>query len=166
MNNDRSTHMRRPALVSVCLLALTAVLVVGASVTAAPGVDSAVGSGHLADGGRFQFNAKGDPSDASGHVRYDILFQGAPFAESKGTVECLDVVGNIATISGTFDDPAHTALPYFLLVIIDNGKGPADQAKVIISPDKIFQDADCGRARVEAFPPEIGAKVTAKVKDR
>ncbi len=161
-----SSHVRRPALVLACLLALTAILAVGAPAAAAPGVDSAVGSGHLADGGRFQFNAKGDPTEASGHIRYDILFQGAPWAESKGTVECLDVVGNVATISGTFDDPASTALPYFLLVIIDNGNGPVDQAKVIISPDMIFQDADCGRARVEAFPPEIGAKVTAKVTDR
>ncbi|MDH3755873.1 MAG: hypothetical protein OEU32_18580, partial [Acidimicrobiia bacterium] len=117
------SRARRSLLMLTGLVVLTAFLVIAAPSAAAPSAtDSATGAGRLADGGQFQFNAKGSPADASGHLRYDILFEGAPWADSKGTVECLYVSGNVAAISGPFDDPASTALPYFLLVVIDNGK--------------------------------------------
>src|SRR3954447_4116257 len=78
--------------------AATALLFVGLSAgtaVAAP-QDQVTGSGKAAfyGGGvlgQVRINAHGTPTDAHGHISFDI--PGTPFADVKATVTCLNVVG-------------------------------------------------------------------------
>jgi hypothetical protein len=88
---------------------------------------------------KVNFTGHGTPTDASGQVHID--WPGlAGFADLKGKVDCLNVNGRDAALSGELDEPAHTPFgdfPYFHLSVRDNsesGDDPPDQVGLVLSP--------------------------------
>ena len=117
--------------VSVAAITLAAVLLtLGSGVAVAQVVASATGSGHIHVSGSlrtFTFNAN---TDASG------VTTGQTQAESRsagikwhGTLNCLNVVGNVATMAGVITDITPGLGDPFLVgnfivfQVIDNGEG-------------------------------------------
>jgi hypothetical protein len=72
----------------------------------------------------FAFEAAGTPKKADGRAQFDISGLGT----LAGTVDCLDVDGNQATLSGVLDRPVDGYYTHFALVAED--KGPAGQPAV------------------------------------
>ena len=121
--------------------------------------DLAVGEGKLevAFGEREQvtFAGHGTPSDARGNATYHAsgpVFQ----ASEHGTVDCVNVVGNHAALSGKFDEPivlgGEPAGQYFVVLVEDNGEPSAtnpdpDRARLIPST----QREDCTDSFALAF---------------
>ena len=61
--------------------------------------------------------------------------QGSFFNTTTGqkthfTIDCLRVEGNVATMSGIWDDHGQGNFPYIWLQVIDNGEGPNSDDKV------------------------------------
>jgi hypothetical protein len=69
----------------------------------------------------FAFQAAGTPRKASGRAQFDLPGLGT----LSGAVNCLDVEGDRATLSGTLDRPIDRYYTHFALVVEDNG--PAQQ---------------------------------------
>ena len=69
----------------------------------------------------FAFDAQGSPKRATGRVQFDLPGLGT----LAGAVDCLDVEGNRATLSGTLDQPVADYYTHFAIVSEDNG--PAQQ---------------------------------------
>jgi hypothetical protein len=71
---------------------------------------------------RFAVSAHGMPGDndldAEGSVNLDIEGHGS----SKGSVDCLDVRGNIAAVAGTLNNPID-GFGYYFARVVDNGPG-------------------------------------------
>ena len=67
------------------------------------------------------FGAAGTAKKADGRARLDLSNLGT----LEGVVDCLDVEGNRATLSGTLDRPVDGYYTHFALVAEDNG--PAQQ---------------------------------------
>jgi len=65
-----------------------------------------------------RINAHGTPTDAHGHISFDI--PGTPFADVKATVTCLNVVGNTATLSGPIKNPDPDGPLYIRVGVTDN----------------------------------------------
>lgn len=105
-------------LVTVAVAALVAPTQVRANVNH----DSVNGSGKDASGNHLNLSAKSGPAgeDPKGqvHVRF-------PFAEQKGKVDCVHVVGNRAAVSGLYDEPVPSpvigSIVRFFVVVEDNG---------------------------------------------
>jgi hypothetical protein len=69
----------------------------------------------------FSFEAAGTPKKADGRARFDLSGLGT----LEGRVDCLDVEGNRARLSGTLDHPVDGYYTHFALVAEDNA--PAGQ---------------------------------------
>jgi hypothetical protein len=65
----------------------------------------------------FAFEAAGTPKKANGRVQFALSGLGT----LTGAVNCLDVEGNRATLSGTLDHPIDGYYTHFALVVEDNG---------------------------------------------
>jgi hypothetical protein len=151
--------MRR-ALALVVRPWLVAAAVAGAACATVPAVASATpddlvtGAGEVDFGtlGRVGFTGHGTATDAHGTMRIDIpTFIG----DVEGRIDCVNVQGSRANISGTFAQPpvAFPDVEYFLLSITDNGPPSATNAM----PDTVvgafsFAPEDCA-----AFPFSAGA---------
>jgi hypothetical protein len=69
----------------------------------------------------FTFETAGTPKKADGRARFDLSGLGT----LEGAVDCLDVEGNRATLSGRLDRSVDGYYTHFALVVEDNG--PARQ---------------------------------------
>jgi hypothetical protein len=139
---------------------LVAGVIAGAACAAVPAVanaspdDLVTGAGEVDFGtlGRVDFTGHGNATDAHGMMRIDIP---AFIGDVEGRIDCVNVEGNRANISGTFAQPpvAFPDVEYFLLSITDNGPPSARNAM----PDTVvgafsFAPEDCA-----AFPFSAGA---------
>ena len=117
--------------VSVAAITLVAVLLtLGSGVAVAQVVASATGSGHIHISGSlrtFTFNANTDSSGVtSGQTQGDNRSSGTKW---HGTLNCLNVVGNVATMAGVVTDITPGLGDPFLVgnfivfQVIDNGEG-------------------------------------------
>jgi hypothetical protein len=116
--------MKTYLLLSTLVLTLLGLAADPAAVAAKPARHAARGAGTSVVNGAdlpFAFEAAGSPRRASGRVRFDLPNLGT----LKGTVTCLDVDGDRATLSGKFDQPVQDYYTHFALVVADNG--PAQQ---------------------------------------
>lgn len=111
-----------------------AFLVAGGATAAQPGVDSATGGGQvlIGDGGAgdtIAFTARGTADGASGQVQYVDRTGGTGQGQTvdHGTVECIEVDGNTARISGTWNDGEGA----FSLFVVDNGQGSAAEDDIV-----------------------------------
>jgi hypothetical protein len=105
-------------------------LTVGSGVAVAQIVASATGSGQIHVNGElrtFTFNAETDSSGVtSGETEVKSRSGGIRW---HGTLDCLNVVGNVATMSGVVTDidpatpPAFVVGSNILFQVIDNGEG-------------------------------------------
>lgn len=116
--------MIKPALASLVLLAFFILL-------GPAGQPASVGAAkkarHAADGSGtslvngvdlpFAFEAAGRLKNADGRARFDLSGLGT----LEGTVNCLNVEGNRATLSGTLDHPVDDYYTHFAIVAEDNG---------------------------------------------
>jgi hypothetical protein len=106
------------------------VLTVGSGVALAQVVASATGSGQIHVSGElrtFTFNAQTDSSGVTtGQTQGNNRSSGTKW---HGTIDCLNVVGNVATMSGVVTDISPVTPPFFvpgsyiLFQVIDNGEG-------------------------------------------
>ena len=125
---------------SLAAATLIAVLAAGGLVTAQGRVlASATGSGHVtinASLRTFAFTVKRDASGtASGQLELNNRDQGT---RSHARLNCLNVVGNTAIISGQINDSTSPAWEdaYVWLKVVDNGEGsnaPADKLTLVYS---------------------------------
>jgi hypothetical protein len=112
---------------------LAAALALSAGTASAAGngiVASATGSGHIDVSGNlrtFTFNAGTDSSGVtSGQTEAHCRNAGISW---HGTIDCLNVLGNVATMSGVVTDISPVTPPFFdvgshiLFQVIDNGEG-------------------------------------------
>lgn len=90
--------------------------------TAAP-EDSVTGSGKINFGigtGQLIVSGHGTPLDA--HGRMKIRIPDSPFADLDARVTCVNVEGNLATVSGRIINPdPSVGFRYVLFTILDNG---------------------------------------------
>jgi hypothetical protein len=103
---------------------------VGSGVALAQVVASATGSGQIHISGdlrTFTFNAQTDSSGVtSGQTQ---AFSRSSGIKWHGTLDCLSVVGNVATMSGVVTDISPVTPPFFVVgshivfQVIDNGEG-------------------------------------------
>jgi len=103
---------------------------VGSGVALAQVVASATGSGQIHVSGdlrTFTFNAQTDSSGTTTGQTQAISRAGG--IKWHGTLNCLSVVGNVATMSGVVTDISPATPPFFvvgspiLFQVIDNGEG-------------------------------------------
>jgi hypothetical protein len=114
----------------VTLTAAALLLTVGSGVAAAQVVASATGSGQIHVSGdlrTFTFNAV---TDSSGVTRGQTeAFSRAANRRWHGTIDCLSITGNVATMSGVVTDISPETPPFFVVgshivfQVIDNGEG-------------------------------------------
>jgi hypothetical protein len=71
---------------------------------------------------RFEFSARGGPSEATGFLRWVERINGEVYTVDEGTVTCLKVQGNRMVIAGEVDSGLHAG-QFFILRAEDNGKG-------------------------------------------
>jgi hypothetical protein len=108
-------------------------------------------------GADLMWTGHGTPADARGHARID---QPSVFIDSKQTVDCVDVDGNRATISGRLAKPSGaTDGEFFAIYVEDNGPPVKDDPV----PDRIhvgyhFMPIDCtlGNEFAPIFPVSRG----------
>jgi hypothetical protein len=143
-------------------------MAIGAAVPAIAGAapdDFVTGAGQVDFGtlGTVRFSGHGTPTDAHGMMRIDIP---GLTGEVEGSIDCVNVQGNRANISGALAEPP-VGLPtveYFVLSVIDRGPPSANDPM----PDALggvfsFAPEDCA-----TFPLSAGAPFTrgnATVKD-
>jgi hypothetical protein len=117
--------------ISVAAITVAALLLtIGSGVVVGQVVDSATGSGQIHVSGElrtFTFNAKTNSLGVtSGQTQ---AFSRASGFRWHGTLDCLNVVGNVATMSGVVTDITPSTPPFFvvgshiLFQVIDNGSG-------------------------------------------
>jgi hypothetical protein len=114
------------AAITIAVLLLT----VGSGAAVAQVVASATGSGQIHVSGdlrTFTFNAETDSSGVtSGQTEAKSRSTGIQW---HGTLDCLNVVGNVATMSGVVTDISPATPPFFVVgsnivfQVIDNGEG-------------------------------------------
>lgn len=117
--------------VSVAAIMVAAVLLtLGTKVAIAQVVASATGSGQIHVSGelrRFTFNAHTDSSGVT--TGQTQAFSRSSGFKWHGTINCLNVVGNVATKSGVVTDISPETPPFFVVgsnivfQVIDNGEG-------------------------------------------
>jgi hypothetical protein len=122
---------RKHLILSVAATTFVAlVLTVGSGIALAQVVASATGSGQIHVSGdlrTFTFNAKTDSSGVT--TGQTEGFNRNSGTKWHGTINCLSIVGNVATMSGTVTDVSPATPPYFvvgspiLFQVIDNGEG-------------------------------------------
>jgi hypothetical protein len=106
------------------------VLTVGSGVAFAQVVALATGSGQIHVNGElrtFTFNASTDTSGVT--TGQTQAFSRSSGIKWHGTINCLNVVGNVATMSGVVTDISPATPPFFVVgadivfQVIDNGQG-------------------------------------------
>jgi hypothetical protein len=111
------------------LMVVALLLTVGSVVAVAQVVASATGSGQIHVSGElrtFTFNAETDSSGVTtGQTETKSRSSGLRW---HGTLDCLNVVGNVATMSGVVTDINSTTPPFvvgsnIVFQVIDNGEG-------------------------------------------
>ena len=111
--------------------------------------DVAAGAGKfmLTQNGQFTpvtFSAHGTPVDARGSIELTDL-------KVRGDVDCVSVVGNVATLSGQLRAPVFGTLTQFQIHVVDNGEPvggqPVDLVRVDLYPASL--QVDC----VTQLPP-------------
>ena len=111
---------------------LRANLLASAAKTIVPGPGHALGHGSTLLGTNqleFQFAAQGDPFDAQGHA----FFQFPGFIDSKGPVDCLDVIGTRAYLSGPLQRQVIPGFSRWILFVDDMDVADKESS----SPDRI-----------------------------
>ncbi len=111
---------------------LRANLPAGATKTSVPGPGHALGHGSTQFSGRqldFQFAAQGDPFDAQGHA----FFRLPGFIDSKGPVDCLDVIGTKAYLSGPLQRQVIPGFSRWILFVEDTDVADKESG----TPDRI-----------------------------
>lgn len=104
----------------------------GATKTSVPGPGHALGHGSTLFGSNeleFQFAAQGDPFDAQGHA----FFHFSGFIDSKGPVDCLDVIGSKAYLSGPLQRQLIPGFSRWFLFVEDNDVADMESS----TPDRI-----------------------------
>jgi hypothetical protein len=111
-------------------------------------------------GADLTWTGHGTPADARGQAR---IHQPSVFIHSKATVDCVDVDGNRATISGRVEEPSGaTDGPFYAIRVEDNGPPTKNDPE----PDRIdvgyhFIPIDCSLANEfpATFPVSRGNAV-------
>ncbi len=127
---------------SIAMLALVATALIGTSSALAESEDLASGAGKFPNRTHFGFTAHGEPGDARGNAFFEI----GPAGKIHADVDCLNLQGNKAALSGTLKEPAFGTDRYILLV--EDGGQPT---KSNPAPDRGYfilnyqpPRADCG----------------------
>ena len=133
------TDRKFPGLSVAALILAALLLTIGTGVAAAQVVASATGSGqiHINNAYRtFTFSAQTDSNNVSTGATQGFN-RGIPFAW-EGTINCLDVEGNVATMAGvvTYANPdpgpdGETVGTPLVFQVIDNGEGHNNQPDLI-----------------------------------
>src|SRR4051812_853998 len=148
----------------VMAAALAAFAVMAAAAIAGSGTDRTTGGGQVlfssrGPGNTIAWQAQGNSNTARGQVQVIDRSGGEKF---HGTVDCLNVQGNMAAVYGHRTDRDGGAP--FELYIVDNGQGAASNDDIVAltshnpsgncsNPDDSFDDSDAlapGHARVYA----------------
>jgi hypothetical protein len=147
---------------AIILSAIAATAFIAPPATAAP-QDSVTGAGKInfdIGTGQLVVNGHGTPTDA--HGRMKIRIPDSIFADIDAEVTCVNVEGNLATVSGRLINPDPSAgFQYVLFTVLDNGapgQGTPDLADGFLSP------TDPGCAHFVATGPVEQGNFT--VKDR
>lgn len=156
--------MRKKIAAAVAALGMSVLM--AAPATAAP-QDQVTGSGKINFGigeGQLIVNAHGTPTDAHGHLRVRIPGSGF-FEDIKADVTCVNVQGNLATVSGRITNPNPNdpfQFQYIRFSVLDNGTPGNGDAPDLA--DGILSNTDPGcDAFVTTGPVEQG---NFTVKDR
>jgi hypothetical protein len=133
------TDRKFPGLSVVAITLAALLLTIGTGVAVAQVVASATGSGQIHVNGEyrtFTFSAQTDNNDVTTGVTQGFN-RGLPFSW-QGNINCLDVEGNIATMSGfvTYANPdpgpgGITVGTPLVFQVIDNGEGHNKQPDLI-----------------------------------
>lgn len=132
-----------------------------------PEKDFAVGSGRFAKGqpaDGFNISAHGSPAEANGHVRLRM----PDGTEHRAEVDCVEVSGNTAGVSGFFDDPPDPDFPRFIVGLQDNGEPSdpvRDRAFVAMSTDPLTEPL-CGVGTLLSIAAQDIVQGNIVVKDR
>ncbi len=137
--SDGTTKSKAPSAATPGVLVLSpagqpirANLLAGATKTSVPGPGHALGHGSTLLGSNqleFQFAAQGDPFDAQGHA----FFHFSGFIDSKGPVDCLDVIGSKAYLSGPLQRQLIPGFSRWILFVEDNDVADKESS----NPDRI-----------------------------
>jgi hypothetical protein len=108
------------------LAALCVVLTMPAAASAAPG-DFASGAfkTSILGGLKGNFTGHGSPLDAHGQIHFDQDIPSSAFSGLKGTVDCVFVHGNSATLTGRLTRGG-AGNSFFQMGLTDNGEPPDD----------------------------------------
>lgn len=154
--------MRPMKFVLVGALAAAAMAVAG--VAGAAGEDAATGGGQILVGTKgagdtIAFTAKGTPDAADGQVQYVDRTDGTGNGQTThhGTVNCIQVAGNVAKLAGTWRDGGT-----FGIYVEDNGEG-RDATDVVTL---VNTDAGCDFEEPEDEDKVALARGNAQVRDR
>jgi|1185.fasta_scaffold372581_2 hypothetical protein len=108
-------------------------------------------------GGEANFTAQGTPADPQGNVRIRQFHQ---LVDSRGSVDCVAVDGNRATISGRLENPSPaTDGPIYAILIEDNGSpgsGGVNPDRMHIAYGRFPVDCTLGNLFPPAFPVARG----------
>ena len=139
------------------LIALAALGAAPATAGAAP-VDFTSGSASFEClencGGHVSWTAHGTPADAHGTVRFDApgLFLGP-----RGSVDCVAVAGNRATVSGVLDEPGPGLEgPFYALSVEDNGSPGTEGDRISVGTSRFPVDCALGNEFPPVFPVSRG----------
>jgi len=146
-------------------VAVLAAAVPMTSALAGSATDRATGGGQILVGDKgagdtIAFTARGTSAAATGQVQYVDRVGGIGKDQTTyhGTVSCLNVMGNVAKIGGTFRDGSQ-----FTILVVDNGQGSAAEADTI-SYQKTT-DPSCGRKGEDNDAKAALARGNAQVYD-
>lgn len=133
-------------------------LVAGPSTAAAAPVDFTSGSASFVClqncGGHVSFTGHGTPTDAHGNVHFDApgLFLGP-----RGSVDCVAVAGNRATVSGVLEKPGPGLEgPFYALEVEDNGSPGAGRDRIQVGTSRFPVQCAFGNEFPPVFPVERG----------
>jgi hypothetical protein len=145
----------------VGLAALAAMVAFAATAVAGSGTDRVTGGGQVlfsdqGAGNTIAFTAQGTSDDARGQVQVNDRANQVKF---HGIVNCLNVMDNMAVVSGTNRDDGSP----FQLYVIDNGQGVAADDDIVT----LRQNAsgDCSDPEDEPDDSDALARGNAQVYD-
>lgn len=127
---------------TIATIAVVAGSLIGSSTALAAPQDLAAGAGKFPNGTHFGFSAHGVPGDAKGNAFFEL----GPAGKVHADVDCLNVQGNKAAVSGFLKQPVLGTSRYILL--IEDGGSPSKNNP---TPDRgyfileyLAPPADCG----------------------
>jgi hypothetical protein len=143
--------MRSSKGATLALMLSGAVLAFPASAAAAP-PDFASGAfkTSILGGLKASFTGNGTPLAAQGQIHFDQQIPGSAFAQLKGTVTCVFVHGNSATLTGRLTQGG-LGNTFFQLGVTDNGDAP-DGFNIALTPFEL----GCGFSFDGVLPIEQG----------